>query len=467
MKENKNREKILDGNIKKVLLSLALPIMLANAIQTVYQVVDMYWVSRLADGDNAVAAINFVWPMIFVTIAFGIGINIAGTSIISQYIGLDKEREAKKVAGQLISFSLVFSVLLSVVGYLFGGQLLSLLGAEGTMHTYGWEFLSIIFVGMPLMFLFFAFQSIKQGQGDTVTPMVLAGASVLLNIILDPIFMFTFDMGIAGAAWATTVSRGLSCFAGLYLLFFTNNGLRLRFIDLRYNGKVLSKIVKIGLPSAIGHSVEGFGFMLLNVFVLSFGSYTIAAFGIGNKINSLILMPAMGIGAALATVVGQNLGAGQVDRAGQAVKESIKLSVSIMAVGGVIMFFITPWIVGIFTDHPVVLEQGIYFLRLIAITIPLMGIFQSFVGVFQGSGHTMTAMMITTGRLWALRIPLILILKNFTMLQEKSVWYAMVSSNLIICLIGFGLFMLGHWKQRVVDEDEDEDYSEGELQMAR
>ncbi|WP_350344766.1 MATE family efflux transporter [Proteinivorax tanatarense] len=455
MDKNKNRDKILNGDIKKVLSSLALPIILGNAIQTIYQVVDMYWVSRLVDGDNAVAAINFVWPMIFVAMAFGIGMNIAGTSIISQFIGLGKEKEAKKVAGQLVSFSFLFSLVLAIFGVVFGRQILVLMGAEGAVLELGWNFVSIIFAGMPTMFVFFAFQSIKQGQGDTVTPMVLAGGSVMLNIILDPIFMFTFDMGVAGAAWATVVSRALNSVAGLYLLFFTDNGLRLQFSDLKFNKKVLQKIVKVGLPSAVGHSIEGFGFMILNIFVLSFGASTIAAFGIGNKINSLILMPAMGIGQALAAVVGQNLGANQIDRASQAVKESIKLSVAILTVGGIILFLLAPQVVGIFTSDEVVLEQGIFYLRLITLTIPLMGIFQSFVGVFQGSGHTVTAMMITTGRLWALRIPLILFLRTFPSLGERAVWYAMVGSNFIICIIAFGLYLLGHWKEKIVDEEDD------------
>jgi len=461
--KNTNRDMILNGNIRKVLLTLALPVILANAIQTIYGVVDMFWVSKLADGDIAVAAVNFVGPMIHTSMAFGIGMNIAGTSIISQFIGLDKEREARKVAGQLISFSVLFSLFLALLGLGFGRQLLTALGAEGVILEHGWTYLSIIFLGGPTMFVFFAFQSIKQGQGDTFTPMLLAGSSVILNIVLDPLFMFTFDMGIAGAAWATVVSRALSTVAGLYLLFRTNNGLRVKLRDLRFIPKLLAKIVKIGLPSGIGQSFTGLGFMIMNVFVLSFGDYTIAAFGIGNRINSMILMPAMGIGSALAAVVGQNLGAGQVDRAVKAVRESVLLSVTIMGVGGIAMYFAAPSIIGIFSDHPVIMEQGVYYLQLITLSIPLMGVFQSFVGCFQGSGHTIMAMIINTGRLWALRVPLILILKYFTPLAEKSVWFAMVGSNFLICIVGLILFLAGRWKQPVVDDKED--YL-GELEVA-
>lgn len=455
MESMSKRDKILKGNIRKVLISLALPVVLANAIQTIYQVVDTYWVSRLAEGDISVAAINFVWPMIFVIMALGIGINIAGTSIISQFIGLNKEKEATKVAGQLVSFSFFFSIVLAMVGLLFGKQLMALLGAQGLILTYGWQYLEAIFLGMPTLFVFFAFQSIKQGQGDTVTPMILSGVSVILNIFLDPLFMFTFGMGIAGAAWATVLARALSALAGLYLLFFKQDGLAPQFRDLRFNARILRDIIKIGLPAGLGQSVEGLGFMILSAFVLSFGEFTVTAFGIGNTINSLILMPAMGIGAALATVVGQNLGAAQPDRAAKAVWESMRLSVSMLAVGGVIMCIIAPYIVRIFSQEPIVLEQGTYFLRLISISIPLMGVFESFLGCFQGSGHTVMAMMMTSGRLWVLRIPLVLIFKHFTTLAEKSVWYAMVLSNLLIGVFGLILFLGGRWRQRVVSDKED------------
>ncbi len=455
LKADRHRDIILTGNIRKALVKLALPVILGNAIFTLYQVTDMYWVSRLADGDNAVAAINFVWPLIFLTIAFGIGICIAGNSIVSQFVGMKNAAAARKVAGQLVSFSFMLSFILGMTGLLWGKDLLALLGAEGAMLEYGWQFTSVIFGGMPAMFVFFAFQSIMYGQGDTLTPMLLSGSAVVLNIILDPIFMFTFNMGMAGAAWATVVSRTLATLAGMYLLFFADTGIRPLFSDLRFNRGVLKIIVRVGLPAGVGYSVEGFGFMLLNVFVLGFGSLTVAAFGIGNKIDSLVLLPAMGIGAALAAVVGQNLGADQADRAVQAVKESIKMTVTALAVGGLALVVMAPSLLGIFSNNPVVLEQGIFYMRLIGLSLPLMGIFQSFLGAFQGSGHTVTSMLLTAGRLWVLRIPLILLLKNFISLAERSVWFAMVGSNVLICMIAFAAFLHGGWKRKVVRKDKD------------
>lgn len=455
MKVLKNREAILSGNINKVLLTLSLPIMLGNVIQTIYQVTDMYWVSRLADGDNALGAISFIWPVIFVMLSFGIGINIAGTSMISQYVGMNKQNEARSVAGQLISFSLLFSLVLGIIGALYSKDILYLIGARNEILEYGSLYLGITFSTMPVMFLFFAYQSIRQGQGDTMTPMILLGSSVVLNIILDPILMFTLNMGVAGAAWATVISRALSTVVGVYLLFFSSNGIKLRLSDLSLNLPVLKDIVRIGMPSALGQSIDGLGFMVMNIFVLSFGAYTMTAFAIGNKINSLILMPAMGIGGALATVIGQNVGAGQTERASKAVYASMKLSVLILSLGGAVIILFAPQVVGIFTDDPVVSAQAIFYLRLITAAIPLMGIFQSLVGCFQGAGHTMTVMFVTTSRLWAMRIPLIILLKHFTPLAEHSIWYSMVISNLLTCILAYVIFLRGSWKKKTVKEQTD------------
>ena len=167
-------------------------------------------------------------------------------------------------------------------------------------------------------------------------------------------------------------------------------------------------------------------------------------------INSLILMPAMGIGNALATIVGQNLGANNVARAKEAVRTSVIIATLVLVVGGSIIFMTAENIIGIFTDDAEVLSQGTYYLRLITASIPLMGFFQIFVGTFQGSGHTIMAMTIMMGRLWALRIPLILVFKTYTNLDTNSVWYAMILSNAIICIVGLGLYMTGRWQKQII-----------------
>lgn len=448
MEFEQRRNLILNGNMTKVIITLSLPIMLNNFIQTVYNLTDTYWISKL--GDTEMAAMTLVWPVIFFMLSLGMGVSIGGTALISQYTGSNRMDDAAKVAGQVISFSAIFSVILGIVGYFSASSIVSFMGAEGDLYNLAVEFLSIMFLGMPTMFIFFAFTAIKQGQGDTFTPMIYGGLSVAFNMILDPVFIFVFDLGIGGAAIATVTSRGIFSIYAIYRLFLSKQGIHLKRSHLLWNKNVLLKLINVAWPSSIGQSTAALGFIVLNIFIISFGESTMAAFGVGNRITSLILMPAMGIGNALATIVGQNLGADNISRAKKAVKTSVFLTTIVLILGGSIIFSIAGNVISQFTNNPVVYEQGTYYLKLIVAGIPLMGFFQIFVGVFQGSGHTIMAMIIMMGRLWGLRIPLIVLFKNFTNLGTNSVWYAMILSNLIICFVGYGLYMTGSWQKKVI-----------------
>ncbi len=442
------RDLILNGKMSRVIFLLSGPIMLNNFIQTVYNLADTFWVSRL--GSTEVAAMTLIWPVIFFVMSLGMGMSIAGTALISQYTGAHSLDEATEVAGQLLSFSVILSIVLGCLGVFFTPYIVKGMGGEGQLYNNATEFLRIIFMGLPTMFLFFTFSAIKQGQGDTITPMKYGALSVGLNIILDPIFIFTFKLGIGGAAVATVLARGIFSFYAVYRLFTKTDGIHLKKSHLHLNKDVLIKIIKVGFPSSIGQSTAALGFIVLNMFIISFGKSTMAAFGIGNRINSLILMPAMGIGSALSTIVGQNLGAENVERAKKAVKTSFSLTTIFLVVGGIIIFLTSKNIISLFNPDPIVLSQGTHYLKLISSALPFMGFFQIFIGTFQGSGHTFSAMVLMTGRLWCLRIPLILLFKTFTNLGASSVWYAMVLSNAIICLVGYGIYLTGRWQRKVI-----------------
>jgi len=440
---------ILEGNISKVILTLSAPIMFNNLVQTLYNLADTYWVSKL--GTSQMASITLVFPVIFLTLSVGIGINVAGTALISQYVGSDQQRDATRVATQMFSFSVILSFILGILGYFSTPYIVRAMGGTGDVFTYSTQYLSIMFWEIPGMFLFLVYTSIKQGQGDTVTPMILNVMGVVLNIILDPIFIFTFGMGIRGAAIATVLSRMIFAIYAIYTLFAHKNGIYLDKRNLRLERKTLREIINIGLPASLGQSAAAFGFIILNGFVISYGAGTLAAFGIGNRINSLILMPVMGIGNSLSTIIGQNLGANKKDRAKLAFKAALKLSTIFMIAGGIILFTFSPNIVSIFVkDDLEVFRQGTEYLRLICAALPLMGIFQVFVGTFQGSGHTVYAMIMDMGRLWCLRIPMIMLFKKYTQWGSSGVWYAMVLSNALICFLGLAIYLSGKWEKQVI-----------------
>ncbi|SCY39529.1 MATE family efflux transporter [Alkaliphilus peptidifermentans] len=445
------RHFILNGSMPKVILTLATPIMFNNFIQTLYNLADTFWVSKL--GSNEVAAMGLVFPFIFLIISIGMGMNVAGTALISQHVGNDDNSSAKMVAGQIFTFSLILSTALGAIGYFATPYLVGIVKGEPEVLSLSSQYLSIMFLDMPIVFLFFVYNSIKQGQGDTYTPMVLNVCGVLLNIVLDPIFIFTFGLGIKGAAFATIISRGIFAIYAIYTLFSNKQPIHLNRKNLKLKKDLLFKILKVGMPASIGQSAAAFGFIILNAFVISYGTATLAAFTIGNRINSLVLMPAMGIGSSIATIIGQNLGAGKNDRAKLAFKTSVYLSTLFMVAGSIVLLMASRSVVGIFVkDDPEVLNQGIRYLRLICIGLPLMGIFQILIGTFQGSGHTGYGMALEMGRLWGLRIPMIILFRYLTGWGSDSVWYAMLLSNFFICIVGYLIYLKGTWQEKVILE---------------
>ena len=215
------------------------------------------------------------------------------------------------------------------------------MGATADLAHLAIIYLRITFLDLPFLYLFFNVNSMMHAQGDTVTPMLLSAGSAILNVILDPIFIFTLDWGIAGAAWATLVSRALLSIAGVVLLFGKKNRVRPDFRDFRPNPIILKEIVRVGLPSSIGQSGASLGFIVLNGFIASYGTATLAAYAMVNRITSLVMQPAMGMGQALTTIVGQNVGANQMDRVKEAFYKALKLTILVGVLGAIVCLLLT------------------------------------------------------------------------------------------------------------------------------
>ncbi len=404
-----------------------------------------------------ISSVILIFPAIGIIFALAAGISAASLSLISQYVGASRDDKAKEVAGQAITFALLSSIILGIIGAVFSPQIVNLLGAgkaDPLVVLNGSKYLRILFYGLPSTFLYFSYSAIKSSQGDTMSPMINSFLSVVVNIILDPIFMISLNMGIEGAAYATILARYVFIINAVIGLFReSDKHIKLELSDLRPTKEVVSKIFKIGLPASISGATTSFGFAVLNGFVIAFGNSTFAAFGLGNRITGLILMPALGFGSALSSIVGQNIGNNNVKRAKEAVKVSFILSSLTLILGGAVIFVFAKDIVLSFTKDPEIVEQSVYYIKLIISGIPLMAGFSILNGTFNGSGHTILSLVVSSGRLWLFRIPLIVIFKNFTDLGTNSVWYAMILSNLLICLVGLAIYKSGIWEKKIVKEE--------------
>ena len=450
--DNRNKtELILTGQIYKILFTLSIPIIINSLIQTLYNLVDGIWVSKISSVHFAATA--FVWPVNFLFISLGVGLSIAGTSLLSQLIGGGNLKEAKKYSAQLMAVTLLSSVALTAIGYIISPTIIKLMGATGDLAQLGNTYLRITFLDLPFMFLFFNINSMMHAQGDTITPMLLSGASAIINVILDPIFIFTLDWGIAGAAWATLVSRATLAGVGFWMLFSEKNTVRPDFRNFRFDREVITEIVSVGLPSSIGQSGASLGFIVLNGFIGSYGTATIAAYAMVNRITSLVMQPAMGIGSALTTIVGQNLGANQMDRVHESFHKALRLTITIGIVGCLLLILFDKPIIAFFMqakDDPSVIELALTYLFYISLSMPLMGIFSVFQGLFQGTGNTKYSMAMEVGRLWFVRLPMILLFKHFSSWGSTGIWFSMSFSNLVVCLYGYWLYKRKKWQKSIL-----------------
>lgn len=454
MDAKQRKDLILKGSMYKVIITLAIPIMINSVIQTLYNLINGIWVSKL--GKVQFAATSFVWPVNFLFISLGMGLSIAGTAILSQLIGANRNKEANKYASQLIAISFVSSIAFVIIGILISPTIVKLMGASGDLYDYSVIFLRLTFLEIPFIFAFFNFNSIMNAQGNTKTPTILSAISVILNALLDPLFIFTFDLGVAGAAIATIICKMFLVLAIMYFAKKPSNIIRPTFKNFKFDKEIINQILKVAIPSALGSSGSALGFIVLNGFIESYGIDTMAAFANVNRITGLIMQPAMGVGAALTTIIGQNLGADNINRAEDAFIKSMKFTIGFSIVGCILLLIWDKQIISFFmqSGDEGVIKESIVYLKYISLSMPLMGIFSVFQGVFQGSGHTKYSMNMEIGRLWFVRLPMILLFKHFTSIGSTGIWFSMSSSNLIICLYGYYIYRKGYWRTKIVKTKE-------------
>lgn len=432
-----NSQQILSGNLTKAILALAIPILVNNLIQTMYNLTDTYLLGKL--GTDEMAAISLVSPVQNIIINFGQGFTLAGAILISQCVGAGDEEDAKCMANQLFIFSMFFSIALSLIGICATPFIVEWLGAEANVLKYGCTYLQIVLTDLPFLFMINLFAAVSQGQGDTVKPMQLNLLGVLLNLFLDPLFILVFHWGVAGAALATMLAKGPCAIIGFLELIKQNKPvyLEMQKEKLRPRLDKMKRIVQIGLPTAVGGSTMQFGFLLMTKNVLTYGNTAMAAYGIGNRINGIITMPSSAFGSATATIVGQNIGAGQKERADKAYKKARFMAVIFLFTCGMILSrsFVSTAMVKIFSKDPVVIPMASDFLSIMAFCCWTNGIYDTTKNFFNGNGKTLVTMVIDAARLWVFRFLTLFIFSHFFKMEERSVWLSVVASNAISALL--------------------------------
>ncbi len=452
-----NQELILHGNLWRAVIALAVPVVVNSLLQTMYNLTDTYWLGRL--GTEQLAAINLVSPVQSVVINFGSGITTAGAVLVAQYIGAGEKEKAKSMANQIFVCAVVFAIVCSAICFLCTPAIVRLLGAEGETLAHASAYLSIVIWDMPFLFTVNIFSAVHQAQGDTMSPMLLNLGGILFNMLMDPLLIVVCDLGAGGAALATLLSKFLPAAAAFILLCQQKQEVSLERSEMRPERENIKAILRIGLPTAIGGSTMQFGFLLMSRNVFAYGTQAMAAYGIGNKVNSLITLPANGVGSAVSTIVGQNMGAGRPERARDGFRAAMGISVLFLLAGGMILSGerISTAIVGIFSDDPEVIAMAADFLSIMAFWCFTNGVYNSATGLFNGTGHTEITMVVSAARLWVFRFVTLWFCERVLEMGVSSVWYSVVVSNGIAAAVLYFLYLSGVWKKSTIKVGKDEE----------
>jgi len=448
----------LEGSILRSLITLAVPIVLANILQAGYQLTDAFWVGRL--GSAAVAAVSVSFPIMFLSIALGAGLAIAGSTLIAQYVGAKNHRMVDHVAAQTLLMVLIVSVVLGIIGYMLTPTLLHLMGVAPDVYASALGFMHISFIGLVSSFSFVMFQSILRGIGETTLPIYIVLGTVLLNFILDPLFIFGGGpvpaLGVMGAALATLGTQTIAAFIGLAVLFGGKYGIHLSWANFVPDFDFIKRTFFLGLPASIEQSARALGLTVMTFLVASFGTLTVAAYGVGGNVLQVVLIPAMGLSMAISILVGQNIGAGNIERAARIGRLGAWLSFWILSGVGVVVFIFAPSLVAFFIpEDPAVIALGATFLRTIALAWGCMGVQLALNGVLRASGSMVVTMVLTLVSQWGIQFPLAYVLSKHTALGASGIWWAFPIANILSVLITLGVYANGDWKKkRLVGSEE-------------
>lgn len=445
-----NVEMILHGSLWRAILAIAVPVVINSFLQTLYNLTDTYWLGRI--GAEPLAAISLITPVQNAIVNFGSGFTVAGAVLIAQFTGAGKRDDAEKMANQIFVCAMAFSLLCVAVLETFTPAVVRWLGAEGETMRHAVWYMRVVALDIPFLFMLNLFQSVRQAQGDTVRPMFLNLLGISINMALDPLLMVVWPLGAAGAALATVIAKMVPALMAIRLLSRRSAEIRLQRALMRPEGDKLRQVVRIGLPSSLGGCAMQLGFLLMSRNVFAYGVEAMAAYGIGNKVNGLISLPSNAIGSATATIVGQNMGAGQIKRAEKGYHLSVVMATVFLFAGGMILSrpFISRAIVSIFATDESVIAMAADFLSVMAFWCWTNGMHNATNGLFQGSGHTEVCMAVEASRLWILRFATLFLCENVLHMGVRSVWYSVVVSNGISAAVLFCLYLTGLWKKNRV-----------------
>ncbi|MFN6991116.1 MAG: MATE family efflux transporter [Fervidobacterium sp.] len=443
---------VLTENIDYSIFHLAWPLILSNAFQTIYNIVDSYFLGKL--GPIQFSASTITWPVIFTFISLAVGFSNAGIAIISQHYGKGDLKAVKKSTGQLYLVTVVIGILATIIGIVFAYPIIKSIAGSKSFEVvpYALRYYIVDMIGLPLVFVINATTSAMRALGDSQFGMRMIFYMNVLNMVFDPILIFGIGpfpkLGVEGAAWATNIGRLVAAIISIMHVKSEKDLISVSKSDLKPDWLVIKLILKLGLPSALGMSITSAGFAVVMKYVAMFGPVVISAYGIGNRIINLISMVSFGLAGAVSTMVGQFVGASRFKDAELTVKKAFVWNIIIIGILSILTFFFGRQVTKFFINDVDVIAMGDIFFKYISFSMPIFTAYMIYNSALIGAGKTVLTMIGDILRLWGIRIPIIALLS--LTIGFRGVFIGMIVSNIIVFVITYLFFRFSNWKRSVV-----------------
>jgi putative MATE family efflux protein len=440
------------GSLTRSIFSLALPIIAANTLSIAMELTNAFFLGRL--GANALAAITMSQAVVFFVNTFGSGLSIGTVALVSRAYGSRNYAKAEHIGTQSLYLGLAVSVVLGTAGFLLSPSLLSLMGAKGEILAMADIYLRFLFAGMFLIYFFFQGMAVFQGAGDTMTPMKIGALSMVLNIALDPVLIFGLlgapRMGVAGAAISTIIARGVGSVLMGRIIIRGRHAVRLSRVTLKPDFAVMRNIFLVGFPGSIQLLIRSSSVMVLTRLAALFEPTVLAALGVGNRLFGIFLLPGFGFGAASSTLVGQNLGARNPNRAEKAALLTAGYYLVLIVVCAVPVFVFCRQLSALFNPGEHFVQLTSQFIRYICVGALFLSPGMVFSQALQGAGATVYPMVVAGVTLYGVQIPLTYLLAVHFRLEAQGIWISNLTAGLVNAILMSAIFFRGGWKAKKV-----------------
>ncbi len=437
------------GNIRTAIFLLAIPMILELSLESVFALVDMFFVGKL--GQNAIAVVGYTESMITIIYSLAIGLSTAATAIIARRVGEKDTEDASTSAAQALMISGVFSVILSIIGVTYADELLRFMGASAEVIAEGKSFTRIMFGSSAVIVYLFLINGIFRGAGNAALAMKSLWIASIINIVLDPIFIYGIGSwqgwGLEGAAIATCIGRGSGVTYQVYHMVKGSGMIKIRMSDFTPDWKIIKSMLLLAWPATFQFVIASGSWIVLTKLVAEIGG-TAASAGYQIAIRNVVffILPAWGLSNAAATLIGQNLGANQVERAEKSVMLATKYNAIFMSVVMAIFIFLSQPIVSFFTDDAEVIRVGVQALQIIGSGFIFYGIGMVMMQAMNGAGDTKTPTIINFVGFWLFQIPLAYFLTLHTDFGLSGAFWAVPIAETFIAVVAYYIFKQGRWK---------------------